>query len=114
MFDNEPSLWAATVAMHEEIGGEYHIGRGKLVTQHARVRGQEIKQYLNPTATPGVEARKFALSRRAHKVPPAHREYGPGVTPHRIAYVPYEHLDPSRTDKRLVGKGRVSPYTTTS
>ncbi|WOF44317.1 ATP-binding protein [Sphingopyxis indica] len=101
MFENEPSLWAATVAMHEEIGGEYHIGRGKLVTQHARWRGQEIKQYLKPTATLGVEAWKFELSRRAHKVPPAHWEYGLGVTPHRIDYVIYDDLEPSSKNANI-------------
>jgi len=101
MFDNEPSLWAATVAMHEEIGGEYHIGRGKLVTQHARWRGQEIKQYLKPAITFGVQAWHFERSRRAHRVPPARWEFGLGVAPHKIKYVIYDDLEPTSKNANI-------------
>src|SRR3546814_20407924 len=40
MFDNEPSLLAATVSIHEEIGGEYTNAGGKLVPPHLAWPGQ--------------------------------------------------------------------------
>lgn len=102
MFDKEPSLWAATLAMHKEVGGNYHSGRGKLVAQYAQWRGQKLEQTIKPSAPGGAEAWPWELQgRKTLKVPAARFEFGRTVTPSRFKYVIFDDLEDRTSVSRI-------------
>lgn len=102
MFDKEPSLWAATLAMHKEVGGNYHSGRGKLVAQYAEWRGEKLEQTIKPVGTGAIEAWQWELQgRKTPKVPAARFEYNKPLTPSRFKYVIFDDLEDRTSVSRI-------------
>jgi hypothetical protein len=65
MFDDQPSLWDAMVALDEHLGGQDHTARSRLVLQHSQYRGQKLSTLEMFTACTWIV--KDRRGRRGHK-----------------------------------------------
>lgn len=48
MFDDQPSRWEATKALHDYLGGDQYSARSKLVLHHVKYKGDDLNCYIKP------------------------------------------------------------------